>query len=450
MRQRRGWLLGALVFGCLILALGNNGLVYAAVKRVFPLLGFMRYPVKFVMLPAALIPLLGAMFIGHCLSVSKPDWLALRRWIVGFGAVLLAISAFVIWIAFHYPMRGTDAQLAATSAISRAGFLIVILGSLALLRHIKRPGLEKPARLGVLLLLFLDVMTAGPRPNPSVPRWVYEPNLAGKELHLDPMPRPGTARAMLNAEAESNLSVTQMTNGINDVIYRRLALRGNLNILDDIPKLVGMYPLYFRELGEVLPALYAAPQPPTALMDFLSVSYTNVAGKVTEWGFRPTHLPWVSAGQKPVFADGAATLTGLTRADFDPRKTVFLPLETQPLVAVSNSSPVKVSVRRFSPLRIELEVEAAEPAMVVIGQSFYHNWRAYVGGNATRLLRANHAFQALEVPPGRHEVILRYQDRFFYCGALISLASLILWIALWFRPAGIKQVSSPAEPKSAR
>src|SRR6266567_2263574 len=310
-RKRQGWLLGALAFGCLILALGNNGLAYAAVKRVFPLLGLMRYPVKFVMLPAALIPLLGAMFIGHCLSVSKADWITLRRWMVGFGAVLLSIIVLVIWVAFHYPFKGTEAQVAANSAMSRAAFLIFILGSLALLRHIKRPGLEKPARFALLLLLFLDVMTAGPRPNPSVPRWVYEPNLAGKELHLDPVPGPGTARAMLNAEAESNLSVTQMTNGINDVIYRRLALRGNLNILDNIPKLVGMYPLYFRELGEVLPALYSAPEPPSALMDFLSVSYTNVAGKVTEWGFRPTHLPWITAGQKPEFAEGAATLAAL-------------------------------------------------------------------------------------------------------------------------------------------
>jgi hypothetical protein len=238
---------------------------------------------------------------------------------------------------------------------------------------------------------------------------------------------------MLSGEAESNLSVTQMTNGVNDVVYRRMALRGNLNILDEIPKLVGMYPLYFRELGEVLPALYAVREPPAPLMDFLSVSYTNLPGKVTEWGFRSSHLPWITAGQQPMFADASSTLSALSSPQFDPRKTVFLPLESRPLVTVSNPSPVKVSVKKFSALRVEFETEAIQPALVVIAQSFYHNWLAFVDGKPVPLLRANHAFQAIQIPAGRQTVVLRYQDRAFFGGVLLSLAAALVWIALWIR-----------------
>jgi len=47
------------------------------------------------------------------------------------------------------------------------------------------------------------------------------------------------------------------------------------------------------------------------------------------------------------------------------------------------------------------------------------------------LYRANHAFQALEVPAGRHVVKLVYEDRMFEAGMAISLATLMLVVAGW-------------------
>jgi hypothetical protein len=281
--------------------------------------------------------------------------------------------------------------------------------------------------------LWLDAMTAGPRPNPTVPRWVYEPNLARKELHLEPAPRIGESRILLDAAGEANLMNAFMTNGVNMVLYQRLALYANLNLLDDLPKVVGLHSLYLRELGEVFPLLWCPPQMPAGLADFLAVSHLNVPGKVNHWNFRPTHLPWVTAGQKPVFADPAGTLFALAAPEFDPRRTVFLPPETRALVTVSNATPATVSVQQFSPHKVRLEVRAPEPALVVIAQSFYHPWRAWVGNQPTPLWRANHAFQALQVPAGRQQVTLVYEDRIFYCGALVSLASTAIWAALWLR-----------------
>ena len=194
-----------------------------------------------------------------------------------------------------------------------------------------------------------------------------------------------------------------------------------------------MYSLFLRESGDVLSTLFATPKPPAGLADFLAVSHFNTPGKVTEWEFRPTHLPWVTAGQRPVFADAASTLKALAAPDFDPRRTVFLPLEARRLVMVSNSSPALISVREFTAHKVKLDTEASEPALVVIAQSFYHNWRAYVGGQPTPLFRANHAFQALQIPAGRQQITLLYEDRPFYCGMAISLATAAAGVVLWVR-----------------
>ena len=49
------------------------------------------------------------------------------------------------------------------------------------------------------------------------------------------------------------------------------------------------------------------------------------------------------------------------------------------------------------------------------------------------LLQANHAFQAVEVPAGRHEVRLVYEDQQFYFGAALSLSCWIGCGVAWFR-----------------
>ena len=126
-------------------------------------------------------------------------------------------------------------------------------------------------------------------------------------------------------------------------------------------------------------------------------------------------------------------MLALAAPEFDPRRTVFLPPEARALVTVSNASPATVSVRQFSPHKVQLEVQAPEPALVVIAQSFYHNWQAYVDNQPARLWRANHAFQALQVPAGPHQVTLVYADRLFYYGGLVSLLSTAIWVALWLR-----------------
>jgi hypothetical protein len=440
-RRRSVWLLSGITGLCLVIALGNHGLLYSALRKVLPLLGFMRYPIKFVTLPSVLLPVLAAMFLAYWLALPRPELARFSKRVAALGLGLVMCIAGLIWAAFRFPFYGTSAEVAAYNGVLRAVFLVLTLATLIAIPRISRQALEVPARLGLLAFLWLDLMTAGPRPNPTVLRWVYEPNLVRHELHLSPQPCIGESRTMLNAQAEASLPIVPMTNATDEVLYTRLAIYANANLLDKIPKVVGMYSLFPRETGDVLGTLWNAPEPPVGLADFLAVSHMNVPGKVTQWQRRPTHLPWVTAGSAPVFADSDATLRALPAPEFDARRTVFLPVEARGFVTASNCTPAKVNVREFSAHRVRFEVEASEPVLAVIAQSYYHNWRATVDGLPTRLLRANHAFQALEVPAGKRQVAVVYQDRPFYCGVVISLAAAGAWAVLCFREGRRRQRS---------
>jgi uncharacterized membrane protein YfhO len=144
----------------------------------------------------------------------------------------------------------------------------------------------------------------------------------------------------------------------------------------------------------------------------------------------------VTTGQEAVFANDADIFRAMARNTFDPRKTVYLPVESQKTM----NSPIASTILRtnVSAHKIEADVRTSTGAMVVIAQTFYHNWRAFVDGKPVQLWRANYGFQAVEVPPGEHRVEVVYKDYFFGTGAIISLVSLAA-IAVWFwrmrRPA---------------
>jgi hypothetical protein len=261
---------------------------------------------------------------------------------------------------------------------------------------------------------------------------------------MNPVPATGESRAMLGAQAESNFAIAPLSNAVDQVVYSRLALFGDVNLLDDMPKVVGMYSLFFREIGDVLSKLYGTTNAPAGLMDFLAVSYTNAPGKVTEWAPRPTHLPWVTGGQTPVFADAWHTLEGLAAPGFDPRRTVYLPIDVSATVTATNAAATRISDQRFSAHQVLFEAENNAPALTVIAQAFDHNWRAYVDDAPTRVLRANHAFQAVEVPSGRHRVRLVYEDRAFKLGAFISILTALIWLGLWFWRGGARNSAGPS------
>jgi hypothetical protein len=164
-----------------------------------------------------------------------------------------------------------------------------------------------------------------------------------------------------------------------------------------------------------------------AMMSPTNISPTNIF----EWTIRPGPLPLVTAGQKPAFLEPRATLERLASPDFDPRREVFLPPAARPFISASNAARAEILSTSFKAQQIDLQVKADTPTMVVAAQSYYHPWRAYVDGQPVTLWRANYAFQALEVPAGRHRVELVYHDKLFLLGTIISLATLLGCVGRW-------------------
>ncbi len=341
------------------------------------------------------------------------------------GAILLGLLAGILFWAWRFPFPGDDVHATLLNGLSRAVFLLVTGGLLLLLSREAGPGLRRIAPLLLIVVAWLDVFTHEPPQNPTVPPSVYELNLARADLNMDPQPELGGSRAMITTKAYMDLIHFPLSDPKNNFLAKRAGYCANVNLLDAVPKVDGFFSLTPRESDDLNSLLYGTTNEFPRLEDFMGVSQIAAPDAFYHWQPRKTFLPLVTAGQKPVFLDDANTLRALTRPDFDGSKVVFLPPEAKTFVTVTNQTAASLLKSHFGTQNVNIEIEAGAPSLVVVAQTWYHNWRADVDGKPARLLRANHAFQAIEIPEGRHRVQLIYQDRAFEIGAVISLLAVL-------------------------
>jgi hypothetical protein len=86
------------------------------------------------------------------------------------------------------------------------------------------------------------------------------------------------------------------------------------------------------------------------------------------------------------------------------------------------ADPTRATVKRlmWSPLAIELEVDAKAPTTIYVNQNWAPQWRASIG-----TVKSVEKLLAVDVPAGKNIVRLEYKDRFLVGCLLVSLATLL-------------------------
>ncbi len=424
-REGRVWVLTAWLVAVLVLALGEIGVVFGWLKGFLPLLGIARYPVKFVLLLVLVLPLLVAFAVKR-ISSDRATRGGVVRELTIFGVTALVLMGMILWFARMFPFPLDQWEVTWRNAAGRAFFMAAILALVMWLARETDRRHKLAGQLAMLGLILADVSTHTVRQNPSFDTRLLAPGLWATQNGAPP-PQLGAGRVYITPEAERGVLGSTVRDNQSDFLGRRLALWSNLNLLDGAPKVNGAATLQLREQKQVEQLIYGATNRAHAgLLDFLSAAKVTAPGNPTEWLDRTNYLTVVSAGQKPIFETAAKTLDALAASDFDPRAVVYLPSEARDFVSVSNGTRVRILPPRFTAQVVEFDTEAPAPALVVVAQTFYHPWKATIDGRPATLLRANHAFQAVEVPAGRHRVTLVYRDRKLLWGMAISAGTMVV------------------------
>jgi hypothetical protein len=436
-RSGRVWVLAVMVVFSVLLAMGGNAPLYPLLRALVPLLGLIRFPIKGVVLATFAIPALAAHGIAWLESAPDDGRQKVRRSVIWLGCALLACIGLVALAAWKGPQSAgvgdASYDMAGTlwNAATRGGFLVVMTACLAGLRVFRAGRMPVILGVAVLVVQWLDVLTHCPDLSPTMAASAYDPDQARVylarrgQLAWPGELAPGVSRAMPTPGSLAGMTSSMLDNPAVDIAARRLAFFDDCNLLDHAAKVDGFFPLYLREADAITTWLYTTTNRSGPLKDFLAVSIENGAVNPCDWSARGTALPMITTGQRPVFTVDSEAFREVVSDQFEPGKVVYLPLRAGSLVTARGGTPTEITNEEFSAQRVSADVTASASAMVVIAQAYYHDWRAYLDGRSVPLWPANYAYQAVEVPAGRHHLALVYEDSALHWGIAVSLAGLL-------------------------
>jgi hypothetical protein len=441
-RHARSWpvrlLAGWLVLG-MVLALGDGSLLYRALHAAVPALGLARYPVKFLIITLALAPLLAAVGFASLEQARRSP----GRFEIGAGITLLALIAGIVAVDWHSPLPADVWNATWKNACARALFFVAGFGLLSL--SLRGAGARRALfATGLIAVTWLDLMTHVPNQNPTAPPAIYTPDWVAAHPPSRPLPAPGVSRAMVDPKSLEILKFNALPSPEQTYLRNRAALRVDCNLLDHAPQIDGFFSLTPRESMKLTSLPYTRPNDDhAALLDFMGVTQTT---GLDTWSARTSALPLITMGQSPAFTADPATFTAIAQSNLDFRETVLLPESARPHISARREASARVVSSHFANQRIRVTCSADAPAVLVLSQTAYPAWKAYIDNQPATLWRANYAFQALQVPAGSHEVVFAYDDGKLKLGALLSALGLAACGFIWWRSP--RRVAGP--PGSGR
>lgn len=135
------------------------------------------------------------------------------------------------------------------------------------------------------------------------------------------------------------------------------------------------------------------------------------------------------------------------KADFE--NVVYLHGLSEPVTRGDISRGArKVQIVRYEPNEVHVALENAGPGFLVLTDVWFSGWECTIDGEDTEIHRANHAFRAVEVPAGAHDVIFRFRPKLYERGRFVSFlflgATLLLLVGSLIQAAISSRSSPPA------
>lgn len=132
----------------------------------------------------------------------------------------------------------------------------------------------------------------------------------------------------------------------------------------------------------------------------------------------------------------AEALAAVSSPTFDPEREAVVEGELPAEGPATAGAPVVPTVR-FRSRRsdaTDLQVDVPTRSLLVLAETAYPGWRAFVDGVEVPVVTANHVFRGVWLEPGRRSVVFRYAPTFLFVCGVLSLGSLAVVVALLVIP----------------
>lgn len=448
-KRREKLFLSGLVLGTLAIALGGHALIYPFLFRHFPMVSAIRFPEKFFFLTYALLFFMTMRGLRDLLldqtRTTTPmlilGFLCLD-WLGGYLTLGLHSEIVTDFIAINSsipPLSEIHTTATASVLTNLQRQLILSLALFFLLVLFKNDKIRS-LLFSILLVAVVFVDLA----------WAHKSFLF--PLNLD---RIYQSQPIIRS-ADSRLTRFFYYPAPRDLHPAFFSVLGQptfeqsvaLSFQNSLPNVGVLHGLdYFQEIDALNRRPYNEFLSVANTLDFdrqiqllrtFNVKYLVSFRELTEKGVRligrfPQYYSWlyrienivprayvvdrVSVEKQPL-----KTLEKLSQRRFDPLREVVLDADV-PLQS-NESFAAQADIERYENSVVTVRVTASQASVLVLADSYYPGWKAFVDGKETKILKANHFFRAVVLPKGAHRVEFVYDPWSFRLGWMISTFTL--------------------------
>ncbi|MBW6440452.1 YfhO family protein [Patescibacteria group bacterium] len=98
-----------------------------------------------------------------------------------------------------------------------------------------------------------------------------------------------------------------------------------------------------------------------------------------------------------------------------------------------NSESDVLEIKQYSPNYIEVQSSSENENFMVLSDTYYKNWHAYVDGEETIIYPVNVAFRGIFVPDGNHRIVFKYSPYRFNLLIIISIFTVFISVILFMK-----------------
>ena len=450
--RREKIILSFLALMSLALAMGGNALVYPLVFHYLPFLSAVRFPEKFFFIANALLIVAA---ISGLRSFLMDDSKRIRRAMVILSGICLTWLGLYLYLNFHSEILSNFIALSHRDAAFPKGIGYLTIGVLTNLQRqvilsfailfpllLIKTGKIRPVLFSVLLVAVVYVDLTWAHKSYLFP--IHPEKLLASPPILDPAQTQQTR--LFYYPSANDLHPAYFTVRGQPTFEQAVALSyqnylPNVGTLDGIDYLQEIDALGRRGYSDFLRVANGLPlERQIKLLGTFNVKYLVSFRNLPEKDIRlvrrfPQYLSWLYEIKSvvpraywvtkfSVEKDSVRVLQRLSATEFDPLREVVL--DSNISLAPSAGSSAKLDIRRYENSIVNVATDANGEGILVLADSYYPGWKAFVDGKETAILRANHFYRAVRLPGGEHKVEFRYEPRSFKIGAMISLATLFL------------------------
>jgi hypothetical protein len=441
-----------------VLSLGRYTPLYQLLYHAVPGFSYMRAPSKFMFFATLFTSALTAIGIDRLLAERSEARRAAALAIA--VAILLSLLGLWVWLS---SMDGTSLASPTRLLASLAGFRPLQPESLVRWNAILLRGLIISAALAAGMAGLLWIARGR--------RWALWLLIAigVTELLVFASGNHGTSRPEVLRRRQPNLVETYERAGKNRVLEVRRATNvaletGGYNLWGYDPITLARYTEFIaftqgREVAAMDNVRGGQPDRFHPLLAMLRVEFqVGLSGEVEK---HPHPLPrFLLVGRHRVLRHPDAIFAAMVEPGFDPRRSVILEQEPDPLPAGTESRG-RIELLDESTDHLSLEVELDAPAILVITDAYSLGWRAVALDGSVQseyqVLPANYVLRGVPLMAGRHRLRLLYSPLAYRAGAWasgISCFALLLAAAYWYlqrrrNPGTSPQPSAPSSLEHA-